>query len=101
MKIISVETMRRLEGGAIRGGVPGDELMRRAGNGAAGIINRFARGRFRRVVLLGGGGNNCGDALVAAAGLELPAVVYAMRPLSELRNEARIAARNLPESVTV
>ena len=69
MKIISVETMRRLEGGAIRGGVPGDELMRRAGNGAAGIINRFARGRFRRVVLLGGGGNNCGDALVAAAGL--------------------------------
>ena len=101
MKIISVETMRRLEGGAIRGGVPGDELMRRAGNGAAGIINRFARGRFRRVVLLGGSGNNCGDALVAATGLELPAVVYAMRPLSELRNEARIAARNLPESVPV
>ncbi len=101
MKIISVPVMRQLEARAIRAGTPGYELMRRAGIGAARIINSFSRNRFDRIVILGGSGNNCGDALVAAAFLELPVLIYAVRPLTELGNEARQAARDLPEPVRV
>ena len=43
MKIIRIDTMRKLEQQAIASGVPGYELMRRAGEGAAREIRAFAR----------------------------------------------------------
>ena len=89
MKIISIETMRNLERRAIDSGVSGYTLMRRAGEGAAEEIRRFAQGKaFRRAVILAGRGNNGGDALVAAPLLGIPAVIYATGPLEMLRGEA-------------
>lgn len=52
-------------------------------------------------MVLAGGGNNGGDALVVAALLDMPVTVYATRPLTELRGEARQAARDLPDHVHV
>lgn len=102
MKIIRIETMRELEHRTIESGVPGYELMRRAGEGAAEEIREYMRGReFRRAVILGGHGNNGGDALIAAPLLGLPAVVYTTGPLDALRGEAAEAARNLPRTVPV
>ena len=89
MKIISIETMRNLERRAIDSGVSGYTLMRRAGEGAAEEIRRFAQGKaFRRAVILAGRGNNGGDALVAAPLLGIPVVIYATGPLEMLRGEA-------------
>lgn len=102
MKIIRIETMRKLERQAIASGVSGYELMRRAGEGAAREIRSFFRGHsFGRAVILVGRGNNGGDALVAAPLLGVPAVVYASAPLHELRNEAAEAARDLPKQIEV
>ena len=101
MRIIDVETMRRLEAETIAAGTSGYRLMRRAGEGAAELIREFAGNRFRRAVVLAGGGNNGGDALVVAALLDMPVTVYATRPLTELRGEARQAARDLPDHVHV
>ncbi len=101
MKVISVNMMRRLEAEAIACGTSGYELMCRAGEGAAALIREFAGKAFRRVVFLVGRGNNGGDALVAATHLGLPCVIYAVSPLTELRGEARLAARDLPDSIPV
>ena len=102
MKIISIETMRNLERRAIDSGVSGYTLMRRAGEGAAEEIRRFAQGKaFRRAVILAGRGNNGGDALVAAPLLGIPAVIYATGPLEMLRGEAAKAAGDLPEMIPV
>ena len=88
MKIISVDTMRRLEQSAIASGVDGYRLMRRAGTAAAAIIERFSANRFRRAVFFCGGGNNAGDALVCAASLAMPHVIIPVRPLENLKGEA-------------
>lgn len=52
-------------------------------------------------VVLAGRGNNGGDALVVAARLGLPVIIYATGPLNELRGEAAEAARDLPENIEV
>ena len=62
MKIISAATMRVLEKKAVESGISEYRLMRRAGMGAAAVIEKFAATRFRRVVFFCGGGNNAGDA---------------------------------------
>lgn len=102
MKVIRVETMRKLERRAIESGVSGYELMRRAGIGAAAEIRAFMRGRdFDRAVILAGRGNNGGDALVVAGLLGIPAEVWATGPLAGLRGEAAEAARDLPSHIPV
>ena len=93
MKIISVGTMRKAERAAADSGIPEYRLMRRAGIGAAAALERFAKGRFRRVVFFCGSGNNAGDAVVAAGSLDLPHVLLPFRPLEELKGAAASAVR--------
>lgn len=102
MKVIRVETMRRLERLTIAAGIPGYELMRRAGIGAAAEIRAFLRGRdIDRAVILVGRGNNGGDALVVAGLLGIPTEVWATGPLTELHGEAAEAARDLSADIPV
>ena len=88
MKIISAAVMRSLEKKAVESGISEYRLMRRAGTGAAAVIEKFAVGRFRRVVFFCGGGNNAGDALVAAGSLKLPHVVVPFRDFSSFKGAA-------------
>lgn len=101
MKIISVDTMRRLEDKAREAGVQGFRLMCRAGSAAAAIIERFSAGRFRRVIFFCGAGNNAGDALVCAARLQIPHVIVPFRPLESLKNEAGEAFRTFGRELNI
>ena len=101
MKIVSVGTMRALERAAVNSGVSEYRLMRRAGIGAAAALERFAKGRFRRVVFFCGSGNNAGDAVVAAGSLTLPHVLLPFRPLEELRGAAADAVREFGPRLNV
>ena len=68
MKVISVAAMRHLEKIS---GVPGAELMHRAGLEAARLIREefFRYPDRRRIVIVTGKGNNAGDGVVAALAL--------------------------------
>lgn len=101
MKIISAGTMRRLEREAADSGISEYRLMRRAGIGAAAALERFAQGRFRRVVFFCGSGNNAGDAVVAAGSLRLPHILLPFRPLEELKNAAASAVREFGSHLNV
>lgn len=100
MRSAAVETVRKLEKACIAGGTGEFTLMRRAGvRAAAWISAKFPRaGRF---VILCGGGNNGGDALVAAAELskKFPVVIYSTRARDEFRNCAATAAADLPPEI--
>ncbi|MBQ7206634.1 MAG: NAD(P)H-hydrate dehydratase [Lentisphaeria bacterium] len=100
MNIADASQVRAAEKKALAGDPEGYGLMLCAGRAAARIIEEFFP-RVRRTVVLCGGGNNGGDALVAAASLPGEVVVYALRPLSELRGAAACAARDLPERIEV
>jgi len=102
MKIVDAAEMRRVESAAIGAGTPGFRLMRRAGTAAAELIAaRMRQFGFSRIVFLCGGGNNGGDALVAATLLaeKFPVAIWLARPLEELRGEAAEAAAALPPQV--
>lgn len=63
-RVLTAEQMQKVDADTIAGGVPGIELMERAGRGVAGIIQaRFPRGHAAIFV---GPGNNGGDGLVVA-----------------------------------
>lgn len=100
MNIADVSQVRAAEKKALAGDPEGYGLMRRAGEAAARIIEEFFP-RVRRTVVLCGGGNNGGDALVAASAFPGEVVVYALKPLPELRGAAACAARDLPDRVEV
>ena len=102
MRIVDTSEMRAAEAAASARGVPGFQLMRRAGCAAAELISSWARRfGFSRLVFLCGGGNNGGDALVAAALLadDFQCVLYLSRPLTHLRGEAKEAAAMLPRKL--
>ena len=101
MKIISVDTMRRLEQRAGDAGVQGFRLMCRAGTAAAAIIEKYCVHRFRRVVFFCGGGNNAGDALVCAKELKLPHLILPFRPLENLKGEAGMAYRSFGRCLNI
>ena len=101
MKIVSAGTMRRMEREAVDSGIPEYRLMRRAGIGAAAALERFAHGRFRRVVFFCGSGNNAGDAVVAAGSLRLPHILLPFRPLEELKGAAASAVREFGSRLNV
>ena len=100
MNICGVDDIRSAEAKARGGDADGYGLMLRAGRAAAEIIREFFP-RVRRTVVLCGGGNNGGDALVVASSLPGKVVVYASRPLAELRGAAKRAAKDLPDDVDV
>ncbi len=100
MKSAAVETVRELERRCISNGIPEYTLMYRAGvRAAAAIAAKFPDAE--RFVVLCGGGNNGGDALVAAAELsrKFPVVIYSTKALPEFRNCAATAAAQLPEMI--
>ncbi len=110
MKLVSVAAMRKLEAGAMRAGVSGEEMMRRAGIGAAELAAEFVGRRFapehrRRWAVLAGKGNNAGDAYVVAAHLAkispLPVAVFATTPPGELSGAARFHAERMPSRIPV
>jgi NAD(P)H-hydrate epimerase len=63
-RVLTAEQMQKVDADTIAGGVPGIELMERAGRGVTHIIQaRFAQGHAAVFV---GPGNNGGDGLVVA-----------------------------------
>jgi NAD(P)H-hydrate epimerase len=99
LPVFTAAEMRALDARAIGElGIPGATLMEHAGAGAARLLAReFAPIRGRRVVLVAGGGNNGGDAFVAARhlrarGARVRLLLAGRR--AELRGDAaRAAAR--------
>jgi NAD(P)H-hydrate epimerase len=95
MKVVTAEAMQQLDRRAIEEfGVPGLELMERAGEGcAAAIVARFAASPEKRAVIVAGKGNNGGDGYVIArhlrgAGWEVTTLVLA-RP-EEISGDAAV-----------
>ena len=95
MIVSSVSQVREAEQRTIFSGVPGYELMCRAGQGAADIVEELFPNRKRTVVLCGGG-NNGGDALVVASLLKGKVIVYSTRRKEDFKGEAACAAKDLP-----
>jgi ADP-dependent NAD(P)H-hydrate dehydratase / NAD(P)H-hydrate epimerase len=91
--ILTAAQMRAAEQALIQAGTSVDELMRRAGRGAAEYVWRMAAGRA--VTVLCGPGNNGGDGYVIAETLRargLPVtVIAAMEPKTEAARNARAA----------
>jgi hydroxyethylthiazole kinase-like uncharacterized protein yjeF len=96
--LLGPEEMRATDAWAIAdGGVPGEELMARAGAAVAEAVAERAPGG--RVVILCGKGNNGGDGLVAARLLReegRDVAVLAVGELAESTGDARAALRRLP-----
>ena len=102
MKIIDSSEMRAVEAAAVADGIPEFVLMKRAGSAAAELISSWMRRRnFCRIVFLCGGGNNAGDALVAATLLEgrYHISLWLSKPLETFQGAAALAAAELPEKL--
>ena len=98
MIVSSVSQVREAEQRTILSGVPGYELMCRAGQGAADIIEELFPDR-KRTVILCGSGNNGGDALVVASFLKGKVIVYSTRRKEDFKGEAACAAKDLPSDI--
>lgn len=102
MKVISIASMRHLEKIS---GIPGPELMLRAGVEAARLIREefFRYPDRRRIVIVTGKGNNAGDGVVAAltlaadAAIPMP-VLAAVTPPEQLAGEAGVYAPMLKDA---
>jgi hydroxyethylthiazole kinase-like uncharacterized protein yjeF len=110
MKVVSVEQMRSLDERTIKeAGIPGEELMQRAGDGAGDAIMEFISKlppeHVKRFVILAGKGNNGGDAYVVAKYLHenthIPVELYSVSPVSDLKGDALLHAQRLPEYIPV
>ncbi len=69
MKLVSTHEMQELDRRTIASGIPSDELMQTAGEGLADAIRRLVGNHQlvdSPVLFIAGGGNNGGDAFVAA-----------------------------------
>ena len=66
MRLVTVEEMQAIEAEANKNGITYEEMMQRAGNGLADLIEKYYRTEKSQVALgLVGSGNNGGDTLVA------------------------------------
>lgn len=102
MKIVSTAQMRELDRRTIEEyGIPGAELMERAGTGVARWIRELARVRtppMGFVRCLAGRGSNGGDAVVAArclASWGLDVEVWLAATAADVRDDARLALERL------
>lgn len=90
-QILTVAQMRAAEDALIAGGISVDELMQRAGRGAADYVWRLAAGRS--VTVLCGPGNNGGDGYVIAEAIRerggQAVVIAAAEPATEAARNAR------------
>jgi ADP-dependent NAD(P)H-hydrate dehydratase / NAD(P)H-hydrate epimerase len=83
-------------------GIPGIELMERAGTGLADVVAEFAPAG--NVAVVCGKGNNGGDGLVAARVLRergREVSVLLLGPAEELRGDARTSLERLPGPVAI
>ena len=107
MKIVSSQVMREIDKRTIDGGyVSGQELMWRAGTGAAGEIIKFAAqfdANFnKRFFIICGKGNNGGDGFVIAQELHekgFAVAVFSVCPLSDYQGDALHYAKQLPSEI--
>ncbi|WP_018044545.1 bifunctional ADP-dependent NAD(P)H-hydrate dehydratase/NAD(P)H-hydrate epimerase [Methylobacterium sp. 88A] len=93
-RLITVDAMRRMDAAAIAAGVPGIELMRRAGAAVAARAATMVVAPSRILVLCGPG-NNGGDGLVAARLLERNGYAVDLVctvPVDSLTGDAALAA---------
>lgn len=90
-QVLTAAQLRAAENALVAQGVPADELMQRAGRGAAEWVWRLAMGR--RVTVLCGPGNNGGDGYVIAEVLRarglVVTVVAPVAPKTEAAQNAR------------
>lgn len=67
MKLVTADQMRHLDQQAVKAGISLEQLMEKAGLGAAQYVRKMLGNvRGRRILVLAGPGNNGGDGLVAA-----------------------------------
>ena len=102
MLTVSTSVMRQMEANAIANNTSGFTLMKRAGIQAAQIINnQAARLNFTRAIFLVGSGNNGGDALVAAAHLNIPHIIYLYKDSDNFQNEALEAFNTYKQQLNI
>jgi NAD(P)H-hydrate epimerase len=106
MKAVTAEVMQQLDRRTIEEyGVPGLELMERAGANTAAIIHeRFGGTAAPSVLILAGKGNNGGDGLVIARllaeqGWRAEVILFAVA--ASLKGDAKTNYERLPQAVTV
>jgi len=92
-QILTVAQMRAAEDGLIAGGISVDELMQRAGRGAADWVWRMAS--KHRVTVLCGPGNNGGDGYVIAEAIRERGGKVAVIAATEPKTDAARVARSL------
>jgi NAD(P)H-hydrate epimerase len=105
MKLVSASEMRGLDRRAIdEFGIPGEELMLAAGEGLANAIRRLASNHQlvdSPVLFLAGGGNNGGDAFVAAGVLHedgWPVECWLTVPENRLKGDAQVCFRKMKKA---
>ncbi len=104
MKLVTASQMRELDRRTIESGVPGQELMRVAGEGLADAIRKLAdmhRLVDSPVLFVAGSGNNGGDAFVAACCLhdeEWPVECWLACPESKLKGDALIHFKRMKKA---
>lgn len=104
MKAVTAEVMQGLDCQAIENyGIPGLELMERAGAAVAGVIqSRFDSGKECSLLILAGKGNNGGDGFVVArllaeSGWQVTLLQFA--PVEALGGDARVNFARIPAAV--
>jgi hydroxyethylthiazole kinase-like uncharacterized protein yjeF len=108
MRVCTSREMAAIDSQTIAGGVPGAELMERAGRALTEVLWDFLSEldvpRNPAVLIVCGKGNNGGDGLVMARLLQqngAEATVLLLAPASELSPDAALNLECLPDEVTV
>jgi len=98
MKLVTVDQMRRIEAASDAQGHTYAQMMERAGQAVARVIQTQLDVRGTRILILVGPGNNGGDGLVAARHLHdagATIMVYLLKPRED-EHVAALLARDVP-----